>query len=175
MAKKTIETTDALDPEKEEDLVDLDKVSDLAILGNVARVNTLSILSLQRLRTERTVGGLSSSDIDAAITSRQMRSGKLIRRRQALQAKELEKKRRILEEAIKPTTGKIQSTRAQILDLLKGLDDTVKLARKMSNDEGQRMMAARLKLWEDSILNCLMILDRLPALPKEVDELELSR
>jgi hypothetical protein len=163
MTEETTNTQETTEPPAVHpfDAIDPAEVKDLTKLGQYAQRNTRELAALSRSRTASIEAGGTGEEFDQQIRERQVRSGKMIRRRQTLQTQKLAERRAELEEALKPTTGRLNEQRIRVMELNEGLLTQIKEARQMANDEGQRRLAARLKAWEDTVGYALAAYERL--------------
>jgi predicted nucleic acid-binding Zn-ribbon protein len=157
-----------------EDHVDPLKVRKLDDLAKVANANSTQVRSLQR----RLVGIREDPEkqhliepLENAIAIRQQRSIKLIHRRNALQQQEDVKKRSVLEEALRPTIGKLNVDRREILNQILDLQERVsKLRGKYTEQTTEhRRLEAKLKQWDSFLLMMAKGLDGLAPLPTHID------
>lgn len=148
------------------------KVSNLEELGDVAKMNTRSILQLQRIRSERSLAGIPYPDVDEAIRIRQMRTATLIRRRQALQLEKAAKEREELQlDQLEPAISSVVDDRKTIVGLLTALHEKVVRSKRTANETGQRRLAAKLRAYEDATINSLHLMNRLANLEQvEMEE-----
>lgn len=148
---------------------DINKVQTLDELGSVAQKNTRSILVLQRARNERKSAGLPFDDIEKLLRTRQSRSANLIRRRQAMQVESLkQEKEKVLNEEMNSGSASLNAERKLIVDRLVKLLDKAKRSRQIAQNADQRRIAAKMRGYEDGIVNALHFLDRLSNL-EQVD------
>lgn len=157
-----------------EDSVDLLKVKKLDDLAKVANANSTQMRSLQR----RLVGIREDPEkqnliepLETAIAIRQQRAIKLVHRRTALQQQEDTKKRSILEEALRPTIGKLNVDRREILNQVLDLQERVSQFRgkHLEQTTEHRRLEAKLKQWESFLLMMVKGLDNLPPLPTHLE------
>jgi hypothetical protein len=157
-----------------EDKVDPLKVKKLDDLAKVANVNSTQVRALQR----RLIGIREDSEqqqliepLEAAIAIRQQRAVKLIHRRTALQQQEDIKKRSVLEEALRPTVGKLNVDRRELLNLVIDLQERVSQLRGKHTEQTveHRRLEAKLKQWDSFLLMMAKGLDSLAPLPTTLD------
>jgi len=157
-----------------EDQVDLFKVKKLDDLAKVANANSTQVRALQRrllvVREDPEKKDLIEP-LENAIAIRQQRSIKLIHRRTALQQQEDIKKRNLLEEALRPTIGKLNVDRRAILDQILDLQERVSQFRgkHLEQTAEHRRLEAKLKQWDSFLLMVAKGLDNLAPLPTHFD------
>ena len=157
-----------------EDKIDPLKVKKLDDLAKVANANSTQARALQRrlvgIREDPASQHLIEP-LETAIAIRQQRSIKLIHRRTALQQQEDVKKRTVLEEALRPTIGKLNVDRRTILDQVLDLQERVSQFRgKYTQQTAEhRRLEAKLKQWESFLLMMAKGLDTLAPLPTHLD------
>jgi chromosome segregation ATPase len=157
-----------------EDSVDPLKVKKLDDLAQVANINSTQMRSLQRrlagVRNDHEKQHLIEP-LETAIALRQQRAIKLIHRRTALQQQEDIKKRNILEEALRPTIGKLNIDRREILNQVLDLQERVSQLRGKypEHTTEHRRLEAKLKQWESFLIMMAKGLDGLASLPNHVD------
>jgi hypothetical protein len=157
-----------------EDNVDPFKVKKLDDLAKVANANSTQTRSLQR----RLVSVREDSErqhliepLETAIAIRQQRAVKLIHRRTALQQQEDIKKRSVLEEVLRPTIGKLNIDRREILEQVLDLQKRVSQFRgkHIEQTAEHRRLEAKLKQWDSFLLMMARGLDNLAPLPTHLD------
>lgn len=157
-----------------EDKVDPLKVRKLDDLAKVANANSTQVRALQRrlltVREDPEQQGLIEP-LENAIAIRQQRSIKLIHRRTALQQQEDTKKRSVLEEALRPTIGKLNVDKNMILEQVLDLQKRVSEFRGKYTQQTaeQRRLEAKLKQWESFLIAMARGLDNLAPLPTHLD------
>jgi hypothetical protein len=157
-----------------EDKVDPLKVKKLDDLAKVANANSTQVRALQRqllsIREDPEKQNLIEP-LETAIAIRQQRAIKLVHRRTALQQQEDTKKRTVLEEALRPTVGKLNVDRREILNQVLDLQERVSQFRGkyIEQTAEHRRLEARLKQWESFLLMMAKGLDNLAPLPNHVD------
>lgn len=157
-----------------EDKVDPLKVKKLDDLAKVANANSTQTRLLQRrlfgIREDPAQQGLIEP-LENAIAIRQQRAIKLIHRRTALQKQEEIKKRSVLEEALRPTIGKLNVDRREILAQVLDLQERVSNFRLKHTEQTaeHRRLEAKLKQWESFLLMMARGLDNLAPLPTHLD------
>jgi hypothetical protein len=157
-----------------EDKIDPLKVKKLDDLAKVANANSMQAIALQRRLLSVMEDPEKQNLIEPlknAIALRQQRSIKLIHRRTALQRQEETKKRGILEEALRPTIGKLNVDKNTILDQVLDLQERVSQFRGKYTQQTaeQRRLEAKLKQWESFLLMMARGLDNLAPLPTHLD------
>ena len=168
------EITESVDQVLPEDQVDISKVGKLDDLSKVANANTTQMRLLQRKLYKAREDPQSEyliEPLEAAIAQRSIRQIKLVRQRTALQEKENERKRTVIEEALRPTVGALNNDRRQLLEQVVDMAERVKKLRDQFTDNTaeQRRIAAKLKQWESFLLAMVQGLDRLSPLPTNID------
>jgi hypothetical protein len=157
-----------------EDKVDPLRVKKLDDLSRVANANSTQMRLLQRrlvsVREDHEKKGLIEP-LENAITLRQQRAIKLIHRRTALQQQENIKKRSVLEEVLRPTIGKLNVDRREILEQVLDLQERVSQFRgkHIEQTAEHRRLEAKLKQWESFLLMMARGLDNLAPLPTHLD------
>jgi hypothetical protein len=157
-----------------EDKIDPLKVKKLDELAKVANANSTQIRSLERrlfaTREDPEKQNLIEP-LETALAVRQQRKIKLIHRRDALQKQEDIKKRSLLEEALRPTIGKLNVDRREILEQVLDLQARVSQFRgkHLEQTAEHRRLEAKLKQWESFLLMMARGLDNLAPLPTHLD------
>jgi len=157
-----------------EDKVDPLKVKKLDDLAGIAHSNSTQIRALQRrlfaIREDPEQRDLIEP-LEKAIALRQQRAIKLTHRRDALKKQEDVKKRGLLEEALRPTIGKLNVDRREILEQVLDLQERVSQFRgkHLEQTAEHRRLEARLKQWESFLLMVAKGLDNLAPLPTHLD------
>ena len=157
-----------------EDSIDPIKVKKLDDLEKVATANSTQTRLLQRrlfsIRDDSEKQELIEP-LETAIALREQRKIKLIHRRTALQQQEDVKKRTVLEEALRPTIGKLNVDRREILEQVLDLQQRVSQFRGKHTTQTaeHRRLEAKLKQWESFLLMMAKGLDNLAPLPTHFD------
>lgn len=157
-----------------EDKIDPLKVKKLDDLAKVANANSTQVRALQRqlfsIREAPEKKNLIEP-LETAIAIRQQRAIKLVHRRTALQEQEDIKKRSVLEEALRPTIGKLNTDRREILNQVLDLQERVAQFRGKYTQQTveHRRLEAKLKQWESFLLMVAKGLDSLAPLPTHLD------
>jgi hypothetical protein len=157
-----------------EDKIDPLKVKKLDDLAKVANVNQTQIRALQRRLfnvRENPEQQHLIEPLEEAIALREQRRIKFIHRRDALQKQEEVKKRGLLEEALRPTIGKLNVDRREILEQVLDLQERVSQFRykHLEQTAEHRRLEARLKQWDSFLLMVAKGLDGLAPLPTNFD------
>jgi transposase len=149
------------------------KISDLDKLALIAKGNTDKLRKLQMIQASLAENDPQQTGLNNAIVTRQQMGVRLRNRREEIRRDQAQTRITQLEETLRPTSGLLNNQRRELLDqMIKLVEKIRQLQGKFEDDPGngpQRRLLARLTQWERTLSSAVMVLDRLPPLPSDLE------